>query len=70
MMMKVVIEKDVPIPSGQFSFLQDMAIGDSVLLDNVSGLQSRFSIESRRYGIKVKTRTLDDGNSLRVWRVE
>jgi len=79
--MDVKIEKEVPIPKSsvgrpaKYGFIDNMEIGDSVLLppeilDNGSARSAASSLHRRanRLGFKITTRSTPEG--LRVWRIQ
>ena len=63
-----VIEKGIPIPAkiSFASLLRSLSVGDSIVIEERR--RSNLSNSAKAAGIKVKSRTLGDGNR-RVWRV-
>jgi len=73
--MNYKIEKDIPIPSGEFPF-QDMEVGDSFIAGDFSE-SLRSKITSRAHAFKKLNNCMDNkyitknvGNKIRVWRIK
>jgi len=67
------IEKGIPIPEQKSIYpIKDMKIGDSFIIPagrNKYNPSPLISPQAKRYGIKLTTRKLSNGD-YRVWRVE
>ncbi len=73
--MKIIIEKNVPLPVGRHgkghwdTVAASMEVGDSVFLLKVgAGNQTALGNALRRIGARYTTRQMDGG--IRVWRTE
>ena len=78
--MAIQIEKDVPIPRTPFQgghgkgkcqqALKAMAVGDSITVPFIGEhTRSNWYTLANAYGVKITTR-VENGEQLRVWRIE
>mgnify|MGYP003626135260 FL=1 len=70
--MNYKIEKNIPLPAsqrkGKFALLEDMEVGDSFHVSDVTAPAGIYS-KAESLGIKVTVRSVTMGG-FRVWRIE